>query len=491
MLAHHYLSAFRFARAAGQETANLEQRTRPALRKAGDRALALGAFPAAARFYVEARELWPEGDTELPALLLRYGKSRYQDVGLDESVLERASIGLLELGDREGAAEAESLLGWLWWSRGHREHARAHLHRSLELLRSQPTTVAKAYVLSDASRFSLLTGELAAGFRIGSEALALAEELGIDELCASNLNNIGMARIQFGETEQGMADLEHAVELGAAANSWQQSRAAGNLAWHTAMLGDLGRAWGRHLESTRIAARLGLEDGVRWERGERVFYTYWRGRWDECQQVASEFIEEFAESGHYLISVCRRTRALVRLARDDVDGALADASSAAELARTVVDPQILDPALLSHAHVLADVDRRAEGDALLREVFQLWHERDLVNFADAVPAACIAVGLGRREELQDTLGHLRARGRWIEAAGTIAAGDFEFAADQLEQIGSLPDEAAVRLLAATQRLRQGQRAEADSQLRRALAFYRSVRATRYIRAGEALLAASA
>jgi len=38
---------------------------------------------------------------------------------------------------------------------------------------------------------------------------------------------------------------------------------------------------------------------------------------------------------------------------------------------------------------------------------------------------------------------------------------------------------------------EGRRAEADEHLRRALAFYRSVRATRYIREGETLLAASA
>jgi hypothetical protein len=38
---------------------------------------------------------------------------------------------------------------------------------------------------------------------------------------------------------------------------------------------------------------------------------------------------------------------------------------------------------------------------------------------------------------------------------------------------------------------QGRRAEADEHLHRALAFYRSVGATRYVREGESLLAASA
>jgi hypothetical protein len=52
-------------------------------------------------------------------------------------------------------------------------------------------------------------------------------------------------------------------------------------------------------------------------------------------------------------------------------------------------------------------------------------------------------------------------------------------------------EAFYRLRAAERLVGEGRRAEADEQLRPALAFYRSVRAARYVREGEALLAASA
>jgi tetratricopeptide (TPR) repeat protein len=491
MLAHHYVSALEFTRAAGRETEALEQRARLALREAGDRALALGAFPAAARFYEAALKLWPDGDAQLPMLLLRYGKSRFQDVNLDEGVLERASKGLLELGDREGAAEAESTLGSLWWTRGQHAYARAHLERSVELVRTQPTTTAKAYVLSEASRFGVFMGEPEAAFRLGSEALALAAELGIDELRASNLNNTGLARIELGEAEQGMADLERAIEVGAAANSWEQSRAAGNLASTIASRGDLRRAWELYLESQRVATRLGVESMIRWLRGEAITYAYWSGRWDECERGASDFIDEFAESGHYLMSVCCGTRALIRLARDEVERALKDASRAAELARKAVDRQILDPALVGQAVILVEAGRRAEANALFGEILQLWLERDVGVAPEAVPAACASVKLGRLDELRETLNRVRKSGRWIEAAQTIAAGDFALAADQLKQIGSLPDEAAVRLLAAIELRAQGRHAESDAQLHPALSFYRSVKATKYIREGEALWAASA
>jgi class 3 adenylate cyclase len=57
------------------------------------------------------------------------------------------------------------------------------------------------------------------------------------------------------------------------------------------------------------------------------------------------------------------------------------------------------------------------------------------------------------------------------------------------QTGFLPYNVVLR--AARELVSAGRRAEADEQLRRALAFYRMVGATRYVREGEALLAASA
>jgi hypothetical protein len=69
----------------------------------------------------------------------------------------------------------------------------------------------------------------------------------------------------------------------------------------------------------------------------------------------------------------------------------------------------------------------------------------------------------------------------------IAEGDYARAADVYAEMGALPNEAYTRLRAAEELVAEGRQAEADEQLRSALAFYRSVGATRYIREGEALL----
>ncbi len=80
---------------------------------------------------------------------------------------------------------------------------------------------------------------------------------------------------------------------------------------------------------------------------------------------------------------------------------------------------------------------------------------------------------------------------WVDAASAICSGELRRAADVLEETGYPTGEAYARLRAAKQFVEEGRRAEADAELNRALAFYREVGATAYVREGEALLAESA
>ena len=98
--------------------------------------------------------------------------------------------------------------------------------------------------------------------------------------------------------------------------------------------------------------------------------------------------------------------------------------------------------------------------------------------------------LGRGEELADALDRFGGN-PWARAGRAFALGDPVGAADVLGAIGALSSEAYCRLAAARSMVEEGRRAEADAQLVAALGFFRSVGATRYVRVGESLLAASA
>ena len=83
--------------------------------------------------------------------------------------------------------------------------------------------------MASVSRFRMLAGDSDHAIRVGREALAMAEELGLDELQAHALDNIGLSRLSIGD-RGGLEDLDRSIEIADAINSVESARAYGNLA---------------------------------------------------------------------------------------------------------------------------------------------------------------------------------------------------------------------------------------------------------------------
>jgi class 3 adenylate cyclase/tetratricopeptide (TPR) repeat protein len=491
-LAHHYLSALDLARAAGRDTADVAPRARSALHDAGDHALALNAFAAAARYYRAALGLWPE-DTPAhrPDLLFRLALA-LGGSGEDEdgAALEQARSALLAAGDRAGAAEAEARLGELWWLKGDRDRAFGHLGRAQELVRDESASPAKAYVLSELARCQMLAGEF--DDRTAHQALELAEELGLGEVRAHVLITTGSARAISGDP-QGRADLQRGLEIAQAGNYLAAAvRGYTNLsaAAHS-VDGDLSEGLRLALEAEKVAQRLGTRAMARWTRGHLVGLWFELGNWDKCVPAADEFLAESAALGpHYYDAFIRCCRSWVRLARGDVPAALADQRESLTSGRQAKDPQALYPALAVSAYVLAAAGRADEAQPILSELFAT-DPVDLRNLYESSTDFVLAAEiLGRRDEARQWLG-TGLDSPWFVAARALADQDFVAAAESLDSMGAARSAALARLSAAQELARTGRRAEADEQLRYALRFFRSVDAARFIRDAEALLAASA
>jgi predicted ATPase/class 3 adenylate cyclase len=492
MLAHHYLEAIRLRRASGQEAGpELLERARLAARDAGDRALALGAFPSAAHLYEAALELWAQDDAERPALLLAYARSRVDDGALDESVLEEAASGLLQAGSREAAAEARTLLAGVWLNRGKRPQAVAQLETAFSLVEDRGPSPEKAYVLQELARMAMMGSDFGRAIELGSESLRLAEQLGLAATRSRSLNTIGVAKIQLGD-RRGIEDLEQAVAIAAAAHSHEEGPAVANLTWETALLGDLRRAGELHEESRRVAERLGLDSFIRWQRAEHVFHCHWEGRWDEAFATADGFIREVeAGKAHYMEAACRYIRGTIQLARGNTETALADARLAVESARGAHDPQTLSPAMLFAARTSFAVGDRDQANALADELLAAWGSQGIPAVHECVDGAWAFSELGRGSEFVEALDRSRAQTPWHEAARLVVAGDLAGAADCYAEIGSVPDEAYARLRAAAALVEAGRRADADAQLRLALPVLAKLGATAWTAEAEALLAESA
>ena len=175
MLAHHYVAALDYSRSAGIDVGDLGIHAATALREAGDRASALNAFGAAADYYASAVELVPLD----PKSLLSYGRALSNSERGGDDQLAAAAEAALEVGDVETAAEAEMERGILLFLQGDRDAASAHFDEAASLVAAVGPSRAKAFVTSSVSRFLMLAGRTDDAIRTGSEALAIAEKLGV------------------------------------------------------------------------------------------------------------------------------------------------------------------------------------------------------------------------------------------------------------------------------------------------------------------------
>jgi tetratricopeptide (TPR) repeat protein len=487
MLAHHYLSAIELARAAGHAQTDIVDRARVALREAGDRALALNSFSAADRYYGRALDMWPPDDPERPELTFRLGRARHL-AGLEgaQATLEEASKALLASGRPDRAAEAETLLGELWWHRGARDRADIHLARARAVVDDLSASPAKAYVLSQIARYRALAGDSREAIQVGLEALELAETLGLDELRAHALNNVGIAKVLDGDAG-AIADLERSIEIALALRSPEAARAMNNLGASWANLGDFRKAAPCFAEAARIGEELGAMLIARFSRAQHAMQLKEIGAWDESLGRADEYIAEI-ESGQpsYAEAGVRRVRSRIRFARGETEGALDEMERILEVARQAKDPQVVTPALSAVARTYAEVSRDEDARAIAAELLR---ELDGKTEWRLVDITWVAGRLGYRAEFRRYVEQLPAT-RWRSALLAILDGEYETAADRLHEAGAVEHEATAHQCAAEQLLAEGRRAEADAQLQRALVFWRSVGANRYIRECESLLAES-
>jgi class 3 adenylate cyclase/tetratricopeptide (TPR) repeat protein len=492
MLAHHWRSALELARAAAAVPDELVERTRTALRDAGDRAIALYAFDQAEGYFGEALTLTTGEDPQRPDLLFRRARALHLAQSDEQtSALEEAREALLAAGNHGQAAETEAFLADAAWLQGSQALMFQHLEEARRLLEGEPPSPAKARVLAITARRHVISGRLE-GEQVAREALAMAEELGLDELRAHALGTIGIALSRGGDSSAGIALTQQALAIAQAASSPHAAVLANNLASQVMVSGDYRRGAELWEEAWALGSRLGgiqsQED--RFAKGVRVFILVDTGRWDEALELANEFIAETdAGSPHYQRGGVQANRASLRLARGDITGAIEDFTEAEAFAREAGDPQALLPVLAHIAVGYAELGRRKEAQRAAREIVQAAQEHpsqgDVLAFM-----SMMAAELGIEQEVRAVVDAMPSS-RWRDLIVLGLDQRYKEGIALLDEMGLVMPAAVARLRFAETLIASGRRAEGRGELDSALAFFRSVGATFYISRGEALLAASA
>ncbi len=483
MLAHHLIAAIEYGRAAGLDVARLLPGGFSALVAAGDRAWALAAPTSALSFYERARALDPSAPVD-PHLLFRLGRALWNVGAGGEEELEQAARALRDI-DPAAAAEAEIASGEAIWQRGDQEGSFPYFERALAAVEPLPVSGHKAFVVGQLARFQALAGRSTQALRLAEQAIEMAEELGDDVLLGDTLNTRGITRGHMRERD-GIDDLERSLELALGTSSPWAVRAYLNLASELIDIeGDLERAETLLRDGLALAERRSLPVEVRWCRGNLADVTFLAGRWDESLLFADAVISDPVP--HYMQSSCRINRGLVRLAGGDADGASEDLETALAQARQIRDPQVLWPALAALAFGRAVLGDSRGAAAELDELERSREAADSERTGAWIMLAAFAIHELRREGGGD---QYSAGTPWSEAAHAVVHGDLGSAVDILARIGAVPFEAQMRLYLAEELVRSGRRAEASRELGVALAFYRSVGASAFVRAAEALLPAA-
>ncbi len=484
MLAHHYLAALEFARAAGLDLTEVAGAARAALREAAERAASLGSYRQSIRLHDAALELWPEDDPERLVVALRreYALYEYGEFP-DLDVLDALGDALATSGRSELAAEAEMLAAKTAWATGRGTVAEQHGDRALELMADAPASPAKAMVLVERARLLMLAYEYDRSRVLLEEGLPMAERFGLDRLRASGLVTLGTM------PDTDLAVIKRGIEIALRMDDVQQiQRGYNNLAERMWSDGDLQGALDSYEAGRRSTHRLGGHAILRWLDAQQAWAFHCVGEWDPALALLDGFLAE-SDAGalHYQDQLARLLRAQMRYGRGDVDGAFEDAELGAAAARLAGDPQALLSLELSFPLLIGE-GRIEEANRLLDELYAAVYAD---YFVYALDGPLAMADLGRRDALREAADGAPMGEPWRLVVDALVQGDYVTAADRYADVGARTYEAHSRFRAAKRLLDLGQQTAATEQLGRALAFYRSVGATRYLREGEALLRASA
>jgi tetratricopeptide (TPR) repeat protein len=381
------------------------------------------------------------------------------------------------------------VLGEYRWLRGDRATALEHFSKAEVLAAKIRDGDTRLRLLANLARFAMLADEYEQAIGLGRQALALAEDLGRDDLRAHALNSIGVARISMGDVD-GLGDVEASCDIARRIGGPEFLRATGNLASVLLNQGQLRRATELHLEALQIAKDIGYQEPTQWLSAELAVDRELAGTWDEARAMVDELIPGYADSPFWIEPQTRVCRARMLIAEGDVAQALADAERGVELVAEGRSFQSLCDPLAFRARLHAELGELHDARRLIGELLDIWTETRSAYLDQWVLDAWYAAWRSNDEARFGATIRAMPPNPWVAAAASLLSHDFDSAASRLDEMEAVSCAALARLWASEWLLDQGRRSEALGFLERSLAFWQAVGASAYTRRGELLLAAA-
>ena len=317
--------------------------------------------------------------------------------------------------------------------------------------------------------------------RSPGEALALAESLGLDELCAVALVSRGAARIELDQEEMGFADLERSIRIAGAIGSAEAIRGNISLSHHLRHHGEFTRSVAVFEEAVRLSELHGNTPQRRMLAGMSPSSASGRVAGTRPSRLAAAYLDE-VQGVHYHTWHALQTRGLIRLLRGD-DAGIDDSAASSEAARSSVDLSVLSSALGIYARSLVLVGRLDEAGAALDESLAIFDSLEGRSGFD-LPYLVVAASSWEWTRARPHVARL-AHGRTRRSrTSLVTSSERQTSTRRSARCPTRPR----RGYAPGGAARSGGARKPKSSSK-ALAFYRRVGAVRFVREGEAAPAA--
>jgi class 3 adenylate cyclase/tetratricopeptide (TPR) repeat protein len=213
VLASHYLAAYEAA-PDDDDAAEIKQRARDLLARAGERAASLAASEEAEHYFEQAAML-AEQPSEQARLHERAGVMAFREMRPEgaQNHFERALSLFGQAGEGHQTARVTARLGELEWRLGHLDEALERMERAFGELEGEEPDADVAALAAQIGRLYTFSGDSERALARLETALELAESLALPEVLAEALNSKGIVFSTRSRLEESYALMAHALEL--------------------------------------------------------------------------------------------------------------------------------------------------------------------------------------------------------------------------------------------------------------------------------------
>jgi class 3 adenylate cyclase/tetratricopeptide (TPR) repeat protein len=321
VIAAHYLAAHQALPDAG-DAAEIGDRARAMLVRAGERAASLAAATQAARYLTQAAELTGD-DAERAVLLDRAGEmaARAGDTDTARGLYER-SIELHEgLGDTHAAARVLSRLGRMDAFTDRRDEALERMERAFAVISGDPPDEDLALLAASLALGHWYSGDLERAARRAELALDVAEAIAHPLALVRALRAKAYLASSNNHAEETLALLAHTLKLALEHDLLEEAGTTDFLLSDRCFARDEYAAALSYLDEALALVRKNGDRVREWATlSERTYPQTMLGRWDEVEAAAAEFSSEQVDSGAVVLSMLQSTVA-VRVNRGERDRA--------------------------------------------------------------------------------------------------------------------------------------------------------------------------